>query len=68
MVRVKEAAPSGRRCVLVAESVPVGVAGPVRFAVGRWSGSDGSLAAVQRSGAEDLVALASAVGVMSDAR
>ncbi|MEU7095922.1 hypothetical protein [Kitasatospora aureofaciens] len=62
MVRVEGVAPGGRHLVVEAERVPEGTVGPVRFLVGRFERR--SFVPAARP-AEDLVALATAVGVLS---
>jgi hypothetical protein len=63
MVRVVEMTSSGRRYVLEAAALPEGSVGPVRVAVGRWS-SEKPVIPSPRPASEDLVALASASGVL----
>ncbi len=62
LIRVEDVTSCGRRLVVEAERVPEGMAGPVRFLVGRWERRPSFAPTVNP--AEDLVALATAVGVL----
>ncbi|MGW2255118.1 hypothetical protein ACWCXH_33775 [Kitasatospora sp. NPDC001660] len=68
MVRVVDVAPSGRRRELAVEAVPAGSAGPVRFAVGRWSTPERSTVPAPRPPADELVVVANVLGVLVDRR
>lgn len=67
MLSVEESLPDGRRRSLTARAVPADVAsGPVRFAVGMTSGrTPRPMIPAPRPPADDLLALAVAVGVIA---
>jgi hypothetical protein len=62
VLSVEEALPDGRRRVLDVREVPADTAGPVRFAMGRYSRPPAS---APRPPADDLLAVAFAVGVVA---
>lgn len=63
MFSVEKTLPDGRRRAVTVRPVPAGTSGPVRFAVGSVSGRPEIPA--PRPPADDLLALAVAVGVMA---
>ncbi|MBV9026450.1 MAG: hypothetical protein JO362_22255 [Streptomycetaceae bacterium] len=64
MLSVEETLSDGRRRVLDVRAVPTDAAGPVRFAVGRYS-RPRPLVPAPRPPADDLLAVAVAVGVVA---
>jgi hypothetical protein len=64
MLSVEETFPDGRRRELDVRAVPTDTAGPVRFAVGRWSRVPRPVVPALLPPVDDLVALAVAVEVM----
>ena len=68
MLRVVEQLPDGQQRVLTVRAVPADASGPVRFAVGRWSGRvPRPVVPAPRPPVDDLLAVAFAVGVVRDA-
>jgi hypothetical protein len=63
MFSVEETTPDGRRRTLAARPVPADASGPVRVAVGSISGRP--VIPAPRKPADDMEALAVAVGVMA---
>lgn len=64
MFSVEETLPDGRRRALSVRAVPAESSGPVRFAVGRTTGSAPAVP-TPRPPVDDLVVIARAVGVIA---